>query len=270
MPNRILRDWTDSENIDILSVYAERFFIRLIMKADDYGRYNANVKFLRSTLFPLKTDIRESDISRWLTECKDSGLIVLYNITQKDYLQIENFKQTLRQKKEKFPAPTTLINGNASAMHTNSNCVPETKRNESESESETETEGEKKVFINEKFLIPEMMKEWKSVFKNYPDKKENDFPALREIAEFISGKEKIDFGIGIMPFFKQLSEYIFKHDFYKNYSLLQVSRHIQNIVNNINNNGHAINQPGNKSNRDKQADASQKLVDKLRSVTGTG
>jgi len=39
MPNRILRDWTDSDRVNSLSAEAERLFIRLIMKADDYGRY---------------------------------------------------------------------------------------------------------------------------------------------------------------------------------------------------------------------------------------
>lgn len=133
MPNRILRDWTDSENVDSLSVYAERFFTRLIMKADDHGRYSANIKILKSTLFPLKTDVRETDITRWLTECKKSGLIVLYKVAFKDYLQIENFKQVLRQKHEKYPPPQHgTITCEADDKQLTSECVPETKGNESE------------------------------------------------------------------------------------------------------------------------------------------
>lgn len=108
MPNRILRDWTDSETIDNLSVCAERFFARLIMKVDDYGRYSANNKILKSTLFPLKTDVRETDISLWLSECEQCGLIALYNVALKEYVQIWNFKQTLRQKNEKYPPPDNL------------------------------------------------------------------------------------------------------------------------------------------------------------------
>src|SRR6478609_121833 len=125
MPNRILRDWTDSETIVALTVHAERFFTRLIMKVDDYGRYNANVKFLKSTLFPLRTDVRETDITRWLTECKASGLILTYNIASKDYLQIENFKQQLRQKNEKYPAPQPLNECAADAQQTHSTCEHE-------------------------------------------------------------------------------------------------------------------------------------------------
>lgn len=105
MPNRILRDWTDSEKIDNLTVHAERFFTRLIMKADDFGRYSANLKYVKSTLFPLRTDVRETDITRWFAECEKAGLIALYTVASKDYVQIENFKQVLRQKNEKYPAP---------------------------------------------------------------------------------------------------------------------------------------------------------------------
>lgn len=136
MPNRILRDWTDSETVDMLTVHAERFFTRLIMKVDDYGRYSANLKMLKSTLFPLKTDVRETDIARWITECEKSGLIVLYSVACKEYLQINNFKQTLRQKHEKYPKPPLVENCEADDTHVHSICIPETKRNETESEEE--------------------------------------------------------------------------------------------------------------------------------------
>lgn len=133
MPNRILRDWTDSETIDKFSIYAERFFTRLIMKVDDYGRYSANVKILKSTLFPLKTDIRETDITLWLTECEQCGVIALYNVASKEYLQIENFKQVLRQKKEKYPPPENLLSTCvADDKQMTSIRMVETKRNETE------------------------------------------------------------------------------------------------------------------------------------------
>lgn len=41
MPNRILRDCTDSEKINKLSVHAERFFYRLIMKVDSVDLFIA-------------------------------------------------------------------------------------------------------------------------------------------------------------------------------------------------------------------------------------
>lgn len=161
MPNRILRDWTDSEKIDQLDVHAERFFTRLIMKVDDYGRYTANVKLLKSNLFPLRTDIRETDIPRWLAACEKSGLIALYSIASKDYLQINNFKQVLRQKIEKYPPPNEC---DTSASHLLSTCNASAslKGNEVEKNPESETEGSATTPAPQSFSI-----EQKESFKKF-------------------------------------------------------------------------------------------------------
>lgn len=107
MPNRLLRDWTGSDKVNTLTVYAERFFTRLIMKADDYGCFYADVRILKANLFPLLLDsIREADLLRWMAECQKAGLIVLYESNDKKYLQIIEFNQRLRQKTQKFPMPT--------------------------------------------------------------------------------------------------------------------------------------------------------------------
>lgn len=102
----MLRDWTDSEKMMELSAQAERFFVRLIMKADDYGCYYADTRLLRASMFPLLLDtIREADITRWMAECQKAGLIVLYEVAGKKYLQIKEFNQRLRARKSRFPMP---------------------------------------------------------------------------------------------------------------------------------------------------------------------
>ena len=107
MPNRMLRDWTDSDKINVLSVHSERFFTRLIMKVDDYGCFYANTRLLKANLFPLLLDtIREADLIRWMAECQKAGLIVLYENTGKKYIQIKDFKQRLDRAKSKFPLPS--------------------------------------------------------------------------------------------------------------------------------------------------------------------
>lgn len=101
----MLRDWTVSEKVKCISVYTERFFVRLIMKADDYGCYFANASLLKAHLFPLLlNEVREADISRWMAECQKAGLIVLYEFDNKSYLEINDFDQRLRAKNRKFPA----------------------------------------------------------------------------------------------------------------------------------------------------------------------
>lgn len=104
MPNRILRDWTDSEAVNQLSWQAEVFFVRLIMKVDDYGRYPAGPKFLRSLLFPIRDDLRDADMTRLLAECEKAGLIAVYTQTGKSFLEIVNFGQRARSR-SKYPPP---------------------------------------------------------------------------------------------------------------------------------------------------------------------
>jgi hypothetical protein len=100
----MIRDWTASEKIDLLSSQAEVFFIRLCMKADDYGSFHGSPKLLKSFLFPLRSgSIRETDITRWTAECEKAGLIFFYNADSKPYVRIIDFGQRLRNKKNRFP-----------------------------------------------------------------------------------------------------------------------------------------------------------------------
>lgn len=134
MPNRMLRDWTNSEKVNSLSVHAERFFTRLIMKADDYGCFYADARLLKANLFPFLLDtIREADLLRWMAECQKAGLIVLYESSNKQYLQIAEFNQRLRQKTQKFPLPTNDSSMTAACQHDDS-----TLRHEEEVEEKLE------------------------------------------------------------------------------------------------------------------------------------
>ncbi len=133
MPIRMLRDWTRSIKILPLSVHAERFFVRLIMKADDYGCYDANPALLKADLFPLLSDkVREADLVRWLAECQKADLIVLYEAGGKKYLQIKDFRQRLDKAKSKYPLPDS----------TGSLTVVNEFPAETETEYEVETEPE--------------------------------------------------------------------------------------------------------------------------------
>jgi len=100
----MLRDYTRSEIVNSLSDKAEILFIRLLLQADDFGRYHANPKIISSTCYPLK-EVKASDITKALNECVKVGLIKIYEAEQKLYLEIQNFKQRLRQKISKFPDP---------------------------------------------------------------------------------------------------------------------------------------------------------------------
>lgn len=120
MPERILRDYTDSEPVTEAGELAESLFIRLIQKADDYGCLEANPKVLRSVLYPLREDIRAADIVKRMQKCAAVGLVSVYEVAStgatrwlsidelagataagsKWYVFIHNFRQRIRE-----PAP---------------------------------------------------------------------------------------------------------------------------------------------------------------------
>ena len=105
MPERMLRDWTDSEAVNQLDWAAECLFTRLIMKADDFGRFHGNPRLIKSLLFPLKDGLRDADISRWIAECVKAGLLREYTdrVSGKPFVEIRKYGQRLRTKKAKFP-----------------------------------------------------------------------------------------------------------------------------------------------------------------------
>ena len=105
MPNRILRDWTDSYRLEQLSAEAERLFVRLIMRADDLGRFTADPRLIKSACFPLLPELTPESISRWLGECEAAGLIQCYTTDGKRLLAIIEFRQRTRCKVGKYPPP---------------------------------------------------------------------------------------------------------------------------------------------------------------------
>ena len=151
MPTRLIRDWTRSERVNNLSIHAERFFVRLIMKVDDYGCYYADPRILKADLFPLLDSVRSTDIPRWMAECQKSGLIATYEHEGKKYLQIKDFGQRMRLKTRKFP-PCQADDGQMTGIcqthdgHVTGRCPPEV---------EVEVEVEKEVERERAFAPPE-------------------------------------------------------------------------------------------------------------------
>lgn len=106
MPNRMIRDWTDSLRMDGLSAEAERLFVRLIMKADDYGRFHGEARLLKAACFPLADDVVAAQIPPWISELSAKGLVVEYEADGRKLLAIPNYGQRLRTSRAKFlPMP---------------------------------------------------------------------------------------------------------------------------------------------------------------------
>jgi len=192
MPNRILRDWTASDKIEMLSPAAEVFFTRLIMKADDYGLYYGNPKLLNSALFPLK-DYDNSKVLAWLNECVKAGIIRKYSVDGKDYIQIPGFDQRLRLMKSKFPEPS-----NTTEFHAPSNdgqvtdvCPPETKRSRNEVEEETETKpkGSLRAVVDTSIFGEELKAAWEEWEQYQKEKKKKLTPSTaKKQIKFLGGR----------------------------------------------------------------------------------
>lgn len=107
MPSRIIREGIlTSDRVDRLTEPAEVFYRRLMSVVDDFGRYFGKPSLLRSACYPLRVDVVGEDlINRHLAECIDAGLILAYDHASKPYLQMVDFKQQVRAKDSKFPAP---------------------------------------------------------------------------------------------------------------------------------------------------------------------
>lgn len=113
MPSRILREGIlTSERVDRLTPQGELFYRRLMSVVDDFGRFDGRPQMLRVSCFPLRVDrVREADISRWLDELQTAGLIALYAVNGKPYLEMHDFRQQVRAKESRYPAKPEPIGG---------------------------------------------------------------------------------------------------------------------------------------------------------------
>ena len=106
LPNRIAKDSSRKDpQLDILSDGAERLYWRLILAADDFGRFEADPRIVKADCFPLKIDsLRTATVEKWLDEIEKAGLVKFYSVLNRGYGQFITFDPP-RAAKSKFPAP---------------------------------------------------------------------------------------------------------------------------------------------------------------------
>lgn len=121
MPNRVLREGIlSSDRVNLLDAPAEVFYRRLMSVVDDFGRFDARPVMLKVSCFPLRADtVREADISRWIAICEKAGLIALYVANGRPYVEMLDFRQSVRAKTSKYPGRPP---GTPSASHVLSMC----------------------------------------------------------------------------------------------------------------------------------------------------
>lgn len=106
MPDRIIKESSClSETLNSLTDFEERFWWRLIVNCDDYGRFDARPKILKGRLFPLADGKTHTDMQNALTKLASVGLVELYEVDGRPFLQVVTWEkcQRIRAKRSKFP-----------------------------------------------------------------------------------------------------------------------------------------------------------------------
>lgn len=110
MPNRIIKESiTTSPEIDSLSDAAEAFFYRLTVTVDDHGRFDARAEQLITKCYTMRhRKMRDERVNRLLGEVIEAGLVTVYEVGGRPYLQIVNWSkhQRVRATKSKYPSPS--------------------------------------------------------------------------------------------------------------------------------------------------------------------
>jgi hypothetical protein len=110
MANRIIRESAlTSTTLFRLSDGGERLFWRLVVLADDYGRFEADTQIVKSKCFPLWSDgkLKVGQVERWLGELVDVDAIQLYVVNGRRYGYFPGWErhQRVRNKRPRFPDP---------------------------------------------------------------------------------------------------------------------------------------------------------------------
>lgn len=175
MPERIIRPGIlSSEVVNDLSWPEEIFYRRLMSVVDDYGRFDGRDSILRANLYPLRLDhVSESDVRKWKAGCANAGVVRLYSVDSKPFIEVLKFDQRMRGK-PRWPEPI----GGDSPSDVSESRRPAATRGEiplsSETYSETETETRASRVRAPRFSPPSE-EEWVAYARaTWPDWQEHD------------------------------------------------------------------------------------------------
>lgn len=109
VPNRMMRDQARfSRQLASLSHPAERLFWRLILVADDYGRFRGEPVAVLTAAYPVSADrYRVADCAAWLAELVKAGLVQTYSENGHHYAWMIAWAthQRVRAARSKYPKP---------------------------------------------------------------------------------------------------------------------------------------------------------------------
>lgn len=104
MPQRFLRPGiTNSDQWNAVSFPAQSLYVRILTLVDDFGRYDARVPILHGQCFALRPEMKPQQTAALRSELHARGLITVYVVEGKEYLQIEKWQERARCDASKYP-----------------------------------------------------------------------------------------------------------------------------------------------------------------------
>jgi hypothetical protein len=93
------------------------FWLLLTVSSDSEGRSIDNASWLRSKMFPMRDDVKSSQINGAVEWLANRGMIVRYSVNGRSYFYIPTFKMyqsgTDKEGKSVLPEPPDIINNNS-------------------------------------------------------------------------------------------------------------------------------------------------------------
>lgn len=110
MPQRFLRPGiTNSDAWNAVSFGAQSFFVRLLTLVDDWGRFDGRIPILHGQCFALRPELKPQHTAGFRSELMRAGLIQVYDVDGKDFIQLTKWQERTRGDRSKYPEPPAFI-----------------------------------------------------------------------------------------------------------------------------------------------------------------
>ena len=201
MPTRYLKAGIrDSETIDGLSSASEVFYYRLLVTVDDFGRYDARPAMLKAACFPIKDSVTQKHIESLLADLVKHGLVNVYYVDEKPYLQMQKWDNVPRAKESKYPAQsykdvqayTVVQHLHTDAPLTVTETVTKTKTDISQDKP---AKRKQKISMPDDFSVSDSVREWAA--KKGFDRLDEHLDAFSRKAQ-MNGYRYIDWDLAFM------------------------------------------------------------------------
>lgn len=227
-------DWEQDTNC--LSLQAEAAWLKIIIKMhkdDKSGVYKASTKSLQK-LF--KCD--ENEVQNIISELVDNNIGII-ELDESGFVFTFKNRRMLKEKKVSNARTKAVQNRYKSSTKTLQNAdIDNEYDNEIELGKEEGTEGERDQRGDpDAFIVPRMVTAWQQTFPKYLLRREDDFPALKNIAfglcdylqkpKDFSDRQICD---AILKLWENVVEHIRGNDHYSKYSLSQIDKYTPSIM----------------------------------------